>query len=222
MFDGISRSYDLLNHLLSFGRDKRWRKRAVQALEVRPKDRILDIACGTGDMLTAIKAASPSLFAVGCDFSTRMVKVAKKKDVPAPLVVADACALPFEEGVFDKITLAFGFRNIPNKTKALNEAHRVLKTGGVLSILEFSKPKSRLFSALYWFYFKYILPLAGALISGHKSAYSYLPESVKNFPDDSRYLAMVTEAGFTGAKLTPYDFGICSLLTAEKRGNIIN
>jgi demethylmenaquinone methyltransferase/2-methoxy-6-polyprenyl-1,4-benzoquinol methylase len=201
---------------LSFGRDKKWRKRAVQALGVLPKDRILDIACGTGDMLAAIKAASPSVFAVGCDFSARMVKVAKKKDVSAYLAVADACALPFAEETFDKITLVFGFRNIPDKTKALKEAHRALKNGGVLGILEFSKPKSRTFSALYWFYFNYLLPLAGALISGHKSAYSYLPESVKNFPDDSHYLAMVTEAGFTGAKLTPYDFGICSLLTAEK------
>jgi demethylmenaquinone methyltransferase/2-methoxy-6-polyprenyl-1,4-benzoquinol methylase len=132
-------------------------------------------------------------------------------------LAADACALPFADASFDKITIAFGFRNIPDKPKALNEAHRVLKEGGVLGILEFSKPETKIFSALYWFYFKYLLPLAGAVISGHKSAYTYLPISVKNFPGEREYLAMVNEAGFINAKLIPYDFKICSLLMAEKR-----
>jgi demethylmenaquinone methyltransferase/2-methoxy-6-polyprenyl-1,4-benzoquinol methylase len=216
MFDDISPKYDLLNHLLSFGRDIKWRRRATQALNVREQDRVLDVACGTGDMLSAIKAAHPAVFAVGGDFSTRMLQEARKKNIPAYLTAADACALPFAESSFDKVTMVFGFRNIPDKPKALREAHRVLKIGGVLGILEFSKPKTKFFSALYWLYFKYLLPLAGSIVSGHKSAYSYLPASVMTFPNDTQYLEMLSAAGFVNAKITPYDLGICSLLTAEK------
>jgi demethylmenaquinone methyltransferase/2-methoxy-6-polyprenyl-1,4-benzoquinol methylase len=217
MFDGISPRYDLLNRLLSFGRDRRWRRLAVQALNVRKGEHVLDIACGTGDMLLTLKTLFPSVFAVGVDFSVPMLYEAKKKNLPAYiLAAADACALPFADASFDKLTIAFGFRNIPDKPKALSEAHRVLKDGGVLGILEFSKPETKIFSALYWFYFKYLLPFAGAVISGHKSAYTYLPLSVKNFPGDREYLSMVRTAGFINAKLIPYDFKICSLLKAEK------
>jgi demethylmenaquinone methyltransferase/2-methoxy-6-polyprenyl-1,4-benzoquinol methylase len=154
---------------------------------------------------------------VGADFSVPMLYEARKKNISSHILAADACALPFANSSFDKVTIAFGFRNIPDKPKALSEAHRVLKEGGVLGILEFSKPETKIFSALYWFYFKYILPIAGTIISGHKSAYTYLPLSVKNFPGEREYLSMVNEAGFTNTKLIPYDFKICSLLMAEKR-----
>jgi demethylmenaquinone methyltransferase/2-methoxy-6-polyprenyl-1,4-benzoquinol methylase len=216
MFDGISPRYDLLNRLLSFGRDRRWRRLAVQALNVRQGERVLDIACGTGDMLLTLKTLYPSVFAVGADFSVPMLYEAKKKNLPAHILAADACALPFADASFDKLTIAFGFRNIPDKPKALSEARRVLKDGGVLGILEFSKPETKIFSALFWFYFKYLLPFTGAVISGHKSAYAYLPLSVKNFPGDREYTSMVCAAGFTNVKLIPYDFRICSLLKAEK------
>ncbi|MDR2400568.1 MAG: bifunctional demethylmenaquinone methyltransferase/2-methoxy-6-polyprenyl-1,4-benzoquinol methylase UbiE [Deferribacteraceae bacterium] len=216
MFDDISPAYDLLNHLLSFGRDKKWRKRAVYTLEVKENDFLLDIACGTGDMLLAVKAISPLTFTVGIDFSLNMLHAAQKKGLPSQLAAADACALPFNSNYFNKITMAFGFRNIPDKPRVLSEAYRVLKPGGVLGILEFSKPENTLFSVLYWFYFKYILPSAGAVISGHREAYRYLPESVTSFPNNDDYLDMVRSAEFSNVILTPYDFGICSLLTAEK------
>jgi demethylmenaquinone methyltransferase/2-methoxy-6-polyprenyl-1,4-benzoquinol methylase len=216
MFDEISPKYDLVNHLLSFGRDIKWRKRAVQALGVQNTDIVLDIACGTGDMLSVIKATAPACLAVGGDFSIHMLRCAVKKGIPARLTALDACALPFASNSFDKVTMAFGFRNIPNKPKALEEAYRTLKPGGMLGILEFSKPKTKLFSSMYWFYFKYIFPLAAALIAGNKNDYAYLPSSVRDFPDNGKYLDMVGAAGFTNAKLETYDLGICSLLTAKK------
>ncbi|MDR2104545.1 MAG: bifunctional demethylmenaquinone methyltransferase/2-methoxy-6-polyprenyl-1,4-benzoquinol methylase UbiE [Deferribacteraceae bacterium] len=217
MFDEISPRYDLINHLLSFGRDISWRRRAVQALGVQDGYRVLDLACGTGDMLKAIKAAAPNCTAFGGDFSINMLRAAAKKGTPAYLAALDACALPFVQESFDLITFSFGFRNIPDKARALQETFRVLKPGGALGVLEFSKPKGKLFSAVYWFYFRYIFPVIGALISANMGAYAYLPSSVAAFPDDKEYTAMVEAAGFSVESFTAYDLGVCSLLAAKKR-----
>lgn len=215
MFNSISGRYDLLNHLLSFRRDVRWRERCIKAVAPKDTDTLLDLACGTGDMMIEVLKKAPGIDIIGGDFSLNMLKEAHKK-TSSPLVAADACSLPFADESFDKITMAFGFRNVVDKQKALNEMFRVLKPGGALAILEFSQPKSKIFSALYWFYFKTILPVIGAVISRNKSAYSYLPQSVQNFPPDAEYRAMVRQAGFNEPEITPYDLGICCLMMAKK------
>ncbi len=215
MFDAISPRYDLLNRVLSFRRDVRWRKKAVAALGVDDGDTVLDLACGTGDMILTIRAANKTCEITGADFSQQMLVHGRKK-VEAPLVAADACALPFPDGIFDKITMAFGFRNVTDKPLALREMFRVLKDGGRICILEFSQPKSKLFSKLYWFYFRFILPRAGAVVSGHKKAYTYLPESVMSFPGETEYRKMLAVAGFTDISFIPYDLGICTAAMAGK------
>ena len=214
MFDSISPAYDLLNRLLSFGRDMRWRKRAAAAIGFCDGDYALDLACGTGDMITAIRAFNGKCRIVGADFSQRMLALCKKK-VRAEIVAADACALPFKDAVFDKVTMVFGFRNVMDKPLALSELFRVLKSGGRVAILEFSKPNF-LFSHFFLFYFRFVLPRIGAVLSGHKRAYSYLPESVMRFPDEAEYRKMLEKAGFSDICFTPYDFGICTVAMAVK------
>lgn len=217
MFNAISGRYDLLNRSLSFRRDLRWRKKCVRAMRVAAGERIADLACGTGDMITALRRSQPDCEVTGADFSLQMLTRAREK-TDAPLVAADVCALPFPDGYFDRITMAFGFRNVMDKRRALSEMARVLKSGGRISILEFSEPKGFLFSKLYRFYFRVVLPVVGRAVSGHKDAYAYLPESVKNFPPEEEYRQMVKAAGFSDPAIASYDFGICGVLTAEKTG----
>ncbi|MDR0453683.1 MAG: bifunctional demethylmenaquinone methyltransferase/2-methoxy-6-polyprenyl-1,4-benzoquinol methylase UbiE [Deferribacteraceae bacterium] len=217
MFDGISPKYDLLNRVLSFRRDMCWRKKAATVAGIRDSDTILDLACGTGDMMLTIRNINKKCRIIGADFSQKMLLRGAEK-VNEPLIAADACALPFCNGVFDKITIVFGFRNITDKPLALREMSRVLKIGGQVSILEFSRP-SKLFSKIYWFYFRFILPRVGAIISGHKYAYGYLPESVINFPCETEYRKILTEAGFSDISFTPYDLGICTATMAVKTDN---
>ena len=216
MFNDISPRYDLLNRIISFRRDVAWRKKAIKRLGIDKGDRVLDLACGTGDMILNIQKAQPDAEVIGGDFSIQMLIHGKKK-VNVPLVAADACALPFESEQFDKITMVFGFRNVVDKPQALREMYRVLKKGGKFCILEFSQPKSKLFSKLYWFYFKSILPRVGRLVSRHESAYTYLPVSVEHFPQEEEYRQMITDAGFSNISFTPYDFGICTAAIAEKQ-----
>ena len=215
MFDAISPRYDMLNRVLSFRRDVGWRKKTVRRLKLADKAKVLDLACGTGDMILTLQATQPSADITGADFSTQMLAQGRKK-VNVPLVAADACMLPFEDKSFDLITMVFGFRNVTDKPKALAEMRRVLKDGGRICILEFSKPKSKIFSAFYWFYFKTILPLVGRLVSKHKDAYTYLPDSVENFPSEDEYRRMILDAGFGEPAFKPYDFGICTATTAAK------
>ena len=212
MFDDISSRYDLLNRVLSFRRDVRWRKKSIQKLGIGAGDLVLDLACGTGDMILMMPADA---FVIGADFSKNMLKVASDK-VKAPLVAADATVLPFGDNIFNKLTITFGFRNVEDKQQALKEMYRVLKPGGKLCILEFSKPKSKIFSAIYWLYFDFVLPLVGRLVSGHESAYKYLPESVKDFPPEGEYRLMIERAGFGSLAFICYDFGICTAAIANK------
>jgi demethylmenaquinone methyltransferase/2-methoxy-6-polyprenyl-1,4-benzoquinol methylase len=215
MFDNISWRYDLLNRVLSFRRDVRWRKLAIKKLDPKNTDKILDLACGTGDMMLTLRDLAPESTIIGGDFSLQMLKMGQKK-VNDPLVAADATLLPFESESFDKITMAFGFRNVTDKPKALREIFRVLKPGGKMCILEFSQPRSKIFSKLYWFYFKTILPRVGALVSKSQDAYTYLPQSVENFPREEEYRKMIAEAGFVDLTLTWYDLGICNAAIAQK------
>jgi demethylmenaquinone methyltransferase / 2-methoxy-6-polyprenyl-1,4-benzoquinol methylase len=221
MFDNISPRYDLLNHLLSVNIDKLWRKRTIKKLKPYDPERMLDIATGTGDFAVA---ASKRLRAeiVGIDLSEGMLSVAREKIKRKKLgqqisvLKADSENLPFEDAEFDAAVVGFGVRNFENLKAGLKEIQRVLKPGGVFFVLEFSKPRKAPFRQLYLFYFKHILPFIGRLISKDQSAYTYLPESVEEFPDGEQFLAILAEAGFGKNKCYPQTFGIATIYEAHK------
>lgn len=202
MFGGIAGRYDLLNHLLSFNLDRHWRAtlvRRVAPVLARPDARVLDLCCGTGDVLVSLEARrnAPVL---GSDFCHPMLVEARRKIVArsfrSPLFEADALALPVRDASLDLITVAFGFRNLANYEKGLQELRRSLRPGGVAAILEFSKPTNRAFGALYQFFSARVLPRVGGMISGSREAYSYLPESIRKFPDAEALATAMRAAGF--------------------------
>ena len=207
MFGRIAGRYDLLNHLLSFNLDRRWRKRTVaRVADVldRPGARVLDLCCGTGDVMLALEArrglSHQETPILGSDFCHPMLveaqrKVAAQKRKSA-LFESDALVLPLADRSLDLITIAFGFRNLANYTRGLEELLRVLKPGGVAAILEFSQPTNRAFGALYGFFSTRVLPRIGGLVSGSPDAYSYLPESIRKFPDAESLAGQMRAAGF--------------------------
>jgi len=193
MFGRIAGRYDLLNHLLSFNLDKRWRARTVKRVSnilTRPDARVLDLCCGTGDLLLALKGA------FGSDFCHPMLLEARRKSAGSPLFEADALALPLKDDTLDLVTCAFGFRNLADYDKGLDELLRVLKPGGVAAILEFSQPTNPVFGALYRFFSVRILPRIGGIVSGSPDAYSYLPESIRKFPGAEDLASRIKAAGF--------------------------
>ena len=196
MFGRIAGRYDLLNHLLSFNLDKRWRARTVTRLAnvLVPGARAVDLCCGTGDVLLALENSGGAWIA-GSDFCHPMLLVASHK-CKSPLFEADALKLPLKSDSLDLITCAFGFRNLANYDKGLEEFLRVLKPGGVAAILEFSQPTNRVFGALYGFFSTRVLPKVGGLISGSSDAYSYLPESIRKFPGAENLASQMKAAGF--------------------------
>jgi demethylmenaquinone methyltransferase/2-methoxy-6-polyprenyl-1,4-benzoquinol methylase len=199
MFATIANRYDLLNHLLSANIDKRWRR--LVATKVRDKlpsssSRVLDVACGTGDLsLTLFEITGARV--VGTDFCRPMLGIAAGK-VPSQirLIEGDALRLPFRDGSFDAVTIAFGLRNLSSVESGLVELRRVLKPGGWVVVLECSRPSNAMLRALYGLYFRRVLPLVGGLISGSPSAYGYLPASVQSFPDQLRLALLMEQAGF--------------------------
>jgi demethylmenaquinone methyltransferase/2-methoxy-6-polyprenyl-1,4-benzoquinol methylase len=195
MFGRIAGRYDLLNHLLSFNLDKRWRARTVKRVSdlLTPGARALDLCCGTGDVLVALE--NHGAWIAGSDFCHPMLLEARRKG-KSPLFEADALKLPLKNDSLDLITCAFGFRNLANYDQGLEEFLRVLKPGGVVAILEFSQPTNRAFGALYRFFSNRVLPKVGGMISGSKDAYSYLPESIKGFPAAEELAAFMKAAGF--------------------------
>jgi len=221
MFNNIAGKYDFLNHFLSMGIDKLWRKRAIDSLKHLENPHILDVATGTGDL--AIMAHNRlGAKVTGVDISVEMLKVAEKKidNLNLTNVInveeGDSEDLPFEDRTFDAVTVAFGVRNYENLHKGLSEMTRVLKPGGRMVILEFSRPASFPFKQLYFFYFKKMLPFFGGLISKDKAAYEYLPESVLNFPDGEAFDKELREAGLTPVKREKQTFGIATIYIAEK------
>jgi demethylmenaquinone methyltransferase/2-methoxy-6-polyprenyl-1,4-benzoquinol methylase len=247
IFNTIAPSYDLLNHLLSMGLDRRWWSRTARTFRAtlrRPDANILDICCGTGDMTAALlklrpssadtKAGAPRLASetwvsqdagaapivpvTGLDFSPEMLDRARTK-YPSPNVVwveGDAMHLPYPDNSFDLVTAAFGFRNLTNYAAGLREIHRVLRPGGQLGILECNQPDG-LRGLGYSLYFHYVLPLVGGLISGDRSAYKYLPESVMRFPRPPQMLAMLTDTGFTAPRWDGYLLKAAGLYVATKQ-----
>ncbi len=218
MFEGVAPRYDLLNHLLSFNIDKHWRKRTVKTVRDvlrRPDARVLDICCGTGDLMIAMQAECATKV-LGSDFCHPMLTVANQKSRSAPLFESDALSLPIADASLDLITVAFGLRNFADYRKGLREMKRVLKPGGTAAILEFTQPPNAAFRAFYNFYSLNILPVLGSAISGSKDAYSYLPESVKKFPDAPTLARVMEEEGYSTVKYDYMTFGIVALHSATK------
>jgi demethylmenaquinone methyltransferase/2-methoxy-6-polyprenyl-1,4-benzoquinol methylase len=221
MFDNIAHRYDLLNRVLSLGIDKIWRYRAINQLkDIKPKT-ILDVATGTADVALAAMRLKPRKI-MGIDISEEMIaigreKIAKKKlNHIIHLQKADAENLPFENNSFDAITVAFGVRNFENLEKGLAELRRVLKEDGKLVVLEFSQPKAFPVKQLFGFYSTYILPQIGKMVSSDSSAYTYLPESVKAFPEGNAFLDILHSQGFKSTKWISLSFGISAIYTAQK------
>lgn len=221
MFDNISEKYDFLNHFFSMGIDKRWRKKAIKSLvDISPK-RILDVATGTGDFAIEALKLSPDKI-VGIDISEGMLEVGRKKikerrlEENIEFKKADSEALPFSDNQFDAVTVGFGVRNFQNLQRGLDEIYRVLKPGGKLVVLEFSKPKAFPFKQLYFLYFKTVMPTVGKIVSKDKSAYSYLPESVLAFPEGKEFEAILEKSGFKTPDSKPVTGGIARIYTAQK------
>ena len=217
MFQNIAPQYDLLNRVLSFGIDRYWRKFAVRQLQIPAHGRVLDIATGTGDVALTIAAKTPdSVEIVGEDFTQGMLLLGREKIAVSPyadrikLVNAPCEAIPHPSNLFDGITIAFGIRNVVDRSAGLQEMCRVLKPEGRAVILEFSTPKSRLFRSLYYFYFRRILPAIGGLFS-KRSAYQYLPDSVLDFPAREKFVQMMTDAGFVNVRAHDLTFGIVTV-----------
>lgn len=221
MFDRIAHKYDFLNHFFSMGIDKGWRKKAIQSLQsIQPKH-ILDIASGTGDFAIAAMKLAPTKV-VGVDISEGMLEIGRKKmkeanlDQTITLEYGDSENLKYETESFDAITCGYGVRNFENLEKGLKEMNRVLKTNGKVAILEFSHPKSFPIKQLYYFYFRYIMPTLGKIVSKDATAYTYLPESVMAFPEGKEFTSIMERCGFKNVKAQPLTMGITTLYTASK------
>lgn len=217
MFGKVAHRYDLANHLLSANIDRHWRSHTVARVRDilrRPEARVIDLACGTGDLLVALEHdAGRGL--IGSDFCHPMLAGAKTKlarlKLKSTLLEADALSLPLPDASVDLITIAFGFRNLANYRAGLREMRRVLRPGGALAILEFTQPPNRAFAAVYNWYSRQVLPILGGAISGAPEAYRYLPESVRKFPEADELAGMMREAGYGRVEWEYLTFGIVAL-----------
>jgi demethylmenaquinone methyltransferase/2-methoxy-6-polyprenyl-1,4-benzoquinol methylase len=228
MFAAIAPSYDLNNRLHSLWMDQRWRRKAVELATVRPLDRVVDVACGTGDLTLAFASELDRLRelampreelagqVVGIDFTFEMLPIARSKsatrDPQSAIAYAngDAQALPLADASADVVSIAFGIRNVADPAAALREFHRVLRPGGRVIVLEFSLPTNPVLRGLYNFYFRQVLPRTATLVSGDKTgAYKYLPESVNTFIGREQMMAMMRDAGFVQVEQFPMTFGVC-------------
>jgi len=221
MFDSISGRYDLLNRVLSLGIDIQWRRRVLRHLRPFKPRRILDVATGTGDLAIGLMKLNPDSV-VGLDLSPGMlaqadVKVRRKGlGAQIQLMEGDSEQLPFARDHFDAVTVAFGVRNFENLEKGLAEMARVLKSGGQIAILEFSRSRAPLVAPLFKLYFHYILPALGRWVSRDTSAYTYLPASVEAFPEGMEFVNLLNRSGLVKARQERLTFGICTLYTAQK------
>jgi len=218
MFDAIAPRYDFLNRLLSLRRDVQWRREMVQSLDISEKETVLDVACGTGDVILETLRQKPRAALFGIDFSTEMIRIARRKTagLPVTLMVADALALPFAPRTMGAVTIAFGIRNIIDRKSALAAFMNVLKPGGSLAVLELNTPPPGVIRSFYLLYFRKILPGIGGLFSRNLGAYHYLPASVLNFPPPKTFAAMIREAGFTDVAWKSLTLGIATLYIGRK------
>ncbi|MBL7818115.1 MAG: bifunctional demethylmenaquinone methyltransferase/2-methoxy-6-polyprenyl-1,4-benzoquinol methylase UbiE [Saprospiraceae bacterium] len=225
MFDNIAGKYDFLNHFLSLNMDKTWRRKMIAELNVLQPKTVLDVATGTADVaINTIKQLKINNLKIeGVDISAEMLNIGRKKisheglSERITLSLGDSEQLPFEGNKFDAVTVAFGVRNFENLERGLQEMHRVLRGGGKLVVLEFSKPTMFPFRQLYNFYFKNILPMIGKLTSKDNRAYAYLYESVQAFPDGDNFLTVLNKIGFKETQCKPLTLGICSIYIGYKK-----
>lgn len=215
MFGSIARRYDLANHLLSCGIDLYWRRRAAEIVAGWRPHRIADLATGTGDLALALQKKLPDAEIVGVDFLPEMLDLAQRKGV-RQIVLADAMNLPFDDASFDCVTIAFGLRNLENWAAALAEMSRLIKANGRLLVLEFSLPTTPILRAFYRFYLHRCLPLFGSFLTGTKSAYDYLGDSIEEFPSGGAMCELMAENGFTRPTFEPLTGGIVTIYTTEK------
>ena len=222
MFAGIAGRYDLLNHVLSLNIDKRWRRIVANELRQildRPEAIVLDVACGTGDLSLELNKNAEAQI-IGTDFCRPMLDFAKSKSLgetrSIPYVEGDAMGLPFDDGRFDAVTIAFGLRNLANIPDGLKELHRIIKPGGRLGVLEFSAPIVPGFGHLFNFYFSHILPRIGGAVSGSRGAYEYLPDSVAKFPNQKKLATLMETTGFAAVKYKNLTGGIAALHSGTK------
>jgi demethylmenaquinone methyltransferase / 2-methoxy-6-polyprenyl-1,4-benzoquinol methylase len=223
MFDAIAGQYDFLNHLLSAGIDRRWRKRAIGSLGLSGRERVLDLCTGTADLaLAALDARPAAARVVGVDFAGAMLRVGLEKTRArqltdrVTLVRGDATSIPAVSGSVDAVTVAFGIRNVQNTQKACDEIYRVLNTGGRLAVLEFAIPQAPGIRAAYLWYFNRVLPRIGKAISRHNAAYGYLPASVGAFATPDEFVKILRQSGFASINAVPLTFGIVYLYTARR------
>ena len=223
MFDAIAGRYDLLNHVLSAGIDRRWRTRAIRSLQLTGRERVLDLCTGTGDLaIAAARAHPPAARVVGVDFARAMLRVGEDKLRKARLndrvamVQGDATRLPLGNASVDAVTVAFGIRNVERMDTACADMHRVLKPGGRLAILEFAVPTTPVISTLYVWYLNRVLPRIGRALSRHNAAYDYLPASIGAFASPDEFVNILRQAGFSAMAPVRLTFGSVILYTATK------
>ena len=224
MFDGIAPAYDRLNHLLSLGADRTWRRRSLRGvISSETTQNILDLACGTGDFSLEIACRMhPGSHVTGVDISSKMLEIMEDKVLSSnmgnkiSIVNSNAESLPFPDNSFQCVTIAFGIRNFQDRRAALLEVLRVLDHGGKLLILELSEPSSPVLRRLYEFGFGKAAPWIGGKVSGNKEAYTYLPESIKSFPNKEKWMDFMRECGFTNVTHRAYTLGVCRLYTGDK------
>jgi len=225
MFSAIAHRYDLLNHLLSFNIDRLWRQQAVAKLTSMVETRnglCLDLCCGTGDLALTMSQRGLARI-IACDFSHPMLQLCRQKiseqnqNDRIRIIEADGLRLPFRSQIFDAVAIAFGLRNLESVTSGLTEMARVLKPGGALIVLEFSKPTNALFDRIFQFYFFRILPQIGNLLSRHRNAYNYLPQSVRRFPDQMGLAKALTLCGFDKVSYVNLSAGIAAIHSGKKR-----
>ena len=223
MFDRIAPSYDKLNHLLSVGIDRSWRRRTAKRVSRHAPHDIADIAAGTGDLSIALARRMPDAQIVGVDLSEEMLAIGREKirhrhlDSHITLQQGDGENLPFEDSSFDAVTIAFGIRNFADREAGLREALRILRPGGHLYILEFSMPKNKLFAPIYKLYFRNAVPAIGKFISKDVNAYDYLPNSVEQFPEKLLFLQKMTRSGFAECRMKNFLFGVTILYEGVKK-----
>ena len=221
MFDGIASKYDVLNHVLSFGIDRGWRTKSISMLSDRKPHGLLDVATGTADFaIEAHRALGCDV--LGCDISAEMIELGRAKVAKASLedkiklLKADSAQLPFSTNRFDAVSVAFGVRNFADLDRGLKEMARVLKPGGRMVVLEFSTPSNALFRAVYKFYFRYILPLVGGIVSSDMAAYKYLCRSSLAFPSGAAFEEHLVQAGLRPISRQEFTMGISTAYLAQK------
>jgi len=219
MFDSIAHRYDLLNRMLSFGIDIRWRKKLYRILNLQPGQKLLDLATGSGDILKEFQKTN-NIIGIGCDRSGQMLTFARKKltghSMPSLLVRGDAFQLPFKENTFDAVTIGFGIRNMRPRVDAMKEIYRTIAPGGRLAILEFFPRQTGFRGNMYKWYSTNVIPRIGKIISGSDFAYHYLPDSIRGFPEIEQFEDEMCEAGFEIDAVHQLTFGVVSIVVGRK------